>query len=521
MRILFARCLVILVLTAPLSPVLAQMDSRPVKVILFKNGLSWVEEQAKGTTGELSAQFPLHAPPLFGSLLVTSTNGRKIVSMKTVPQSTVGTSAAARLGTGQGTAVFVSADGKTQRGTLRGEILLGGSGPAMLVMEVSGGTLLVPATAVQSLELEGDAQALLSPAARQNWPLELRMDAPGDLAMSATYLTRGSGWVPEYRLEVLKDEKVRFHMDALVVNNGLELQDTEVQFATGEASFPFQWTDSPLFSPDATADGLTNQVMGVTRQPMSPQWGAGNMMVAQQRMDNDFSPYEVPAQGPTEVHESYLYGPARLTLARGERAVIPLAEASVPGRVIVYWEPGYANHVEPADAGASLALVMTNNQKFPWTTGAALVTQDGRPLGQSTIAYTSPDSEALLKVALATTVRCSLVEEQKEREERARTVNKVQYDRMVMEGEAEVTNHKAEPVVVRVRKDISGKVLASSNDGKVQQRAPNPSALVPVSTITWEVTIPAGKTMKLTYQYETFVVHGSGYDYNVGSSSLR
>ena len=237
-------------------------------------------------------------------------------------------------------------------------------------------------------------------------------------------------------------------------------------------------------------------------------------MMAQQSMDNAFA-QDVDGQDvapEAEGQESFLYGPARLTLARGERAVVPLFELDLTGQIMVVWEPGYASHLEVSSAQPWLASVVRNTGTAPWTTGAALVTQDGRPLGQGTLSYTSKGSEAVVKVALATSVRCSLKEDQIERVEKAKTMGRTHYDKVTMQGTMEVTSTRKDVVTLRIRKDVLGKVLETSDSGKVTEKTQVPGSLVPNSTINWERQIPAdGKTLSITYRYETYVVTGSNY----------
>jgi len=426
---------------------------------------------------------------------------------------------------------------------------------AIIQMGEDGGKRIVRLSDIRSVRFHpgegGRANAVRLELPKKNEERRLEFRLRGDasalrkpVVVGTAYIQRGLRWIPEYRIE-LKDGKAHIRLQATIVNELADLQDVKANLVVGVPSFLMQGELSPLALREV---GLR---LGRYFQPPSRGGGGGssapylsNAMMSQVAMPAREA-RGVEAGGPdigadAGVEDLFVFPLDRLTLKQGECASLRLIETTVGYQDLYAWDipPApprelwrhFGNQQRRQLAEGMLAakvrhvIEMKNTGKAPWTTGPAMIFKDGVPLAQQLLTYTSVGNTCELPVTVATDVNGS-----REDAETARTpnitINDDRYTRINMKGKLRVKNFKDREIRLRVTRAVFGEVQRASDGGKI--RAANAieeaaagqeywpgwwswnwpwwwAAVNPISEVTWETRVPAGKTVEFEISWEYY-----------------
>ena len=505
------RWLLIAALSLLLAPVARadHFDSTPTTVVVYKNGLAWVHEEGRGETQNEWVSTRIHGRPVVGTLRLSGKGGTDVLEVQAVPgpADEAYRTLMALTAKLKGQKVVIT----TAKGSVGGKLLgvpqqaLGGV-EQMVALGLESGTIMIPLNKI--LQVSSKVTTASLPASKRTGDAELRLRLSlkeGKYHITSSYMTQFLGWLPTYQLDV-DGNNGQLQLDAVVANDGLDLAGAEVQFATGEGTFPLRFTQSPLVDSGTQPQWVMQQVLDGVRGGMSnldnnnPAFNVMNRMPAQQMIT--MGGIEAPRSSGEETH---LYGPVRLTLKKGERASLPLGNGSVPAKFVYYYKAPQEVSNAPDQNTVWLAAQFTNTLGFPLTTGPILVTRKGRPVGQGFVTYTHEKGEALVPVSIASSVLASAAEQELDRDSSALTFRGAKYDRAVIKGTIAVENLQDRTVTVRVEKPVSGKVKKVSDDGKSTARMQSAYDPNPTSQVIWNLELKAGKKHELTYQYNLYV----------------
>jgi hypothetical protein len=487
-------------------------ESTPTTIVVYKNGLAWVQEEGRGDTQNEWVSTRIHGQPVVGTLRLTGKGDLDILEVQAIPGPADQTyrTLTALTEEFKGKRIFV----KTAEGERSG-ILLGvpaqalGGGEQMVALGVKDGTLMIPLNKI--LQVESDVSTANLPESKRTGDAELRLRLSrkeGEYHITSSYMTQFLGWLPTYQLDIIGEEG-QLQLDAVVANDGLDLAGATVQFATGEGTFPLRYTQSPLVEQGTQPQWVMQQVMDGVRGGLNnldnnnPAYNMMNSVPAQQMvglggmgdMDGALSSGE----------ETHLYGPVSLTLKKGERASIPMGKGKVPAKFVYYYKAPLSVSNAPEQNTVWLAAQFTNKLKFPLTTGPILVSRKGRPVGQGFVTYTHEKGEALVPVSIASSVLASAAEQELDRDNSALTFRGAKYDKAVIKGTIAIENLQDKSVTVRIEKPVSGKVKKISDDGKSTARMQSAYDPNPTSKVVWTLELKPGKKQELTYHYDLYV----------------
>jgi hypothetical protein len=351
------------------------------------------------------------------------------------------------------------------------------------------------------------------------------------------YLQKGLRWIPNYRVELMDGGKARIALNAELVNDLADFTDADLKLVVGVPNFLMKDTLSPLalreaglqlssyLNPPAAGgrvNAFANQLMSQAAMPV------GEMSA------NAPEGPSVPDEGQRE--DLFIFKKAGISMRKGDRALVPILEAEAPYEDIYAWEippvpPKEAwQNIGRGDQQNTLSALtgtqamhkvrLTNTGTTPWNTAPASLFKNGTPLAQQLLAYTSPKNDAEVTVTTATDLNTKRSETETGRQANIR-INTTDYTRVAMKGSLTVTNFKDKPVTVKIVRKVVGEARNATGGGKVvQSNALEDTALGlgfypwytwnwpwwlwsvnPVSVVTWEVEIPAGKPATVEYEY--------------------
>jgi hypothetical protein len=399
----------------------------------------------------------------------------------------------------------------------------------LVIEEASGETMLIPRQALQSLTFL-EAPVRTKSVGRTEARLLARVtgaDGPaaGAVPVEMSYMRKGISWMPSYGLALLPEGKARIRLDATLINDAVDLTGGTVGFIVGVPSFLLQDMLSPVsvrmawegLSPyfghgvEGYAPMMTQQMsnVAVTRSGEERGWDA-----------SEPNPVDAAAQA-GEKEDLYVYTVPDVTLPKGSRGLFRVFESEVPYEDVYLLtiddDPAtqsrqMAERIEDPDLVRALqrpkvwhAVRLTNTTNAPWTTGAAATTREGLPIGQALMPFTTPGDTVDVKLTVAPTIVASREENEAARELNALSVNGHQWHRVKLTGQIRLENHGGKDARVIVHRKINGRFLEAGAGGNAYTIATSAYSVNPLSEAAWDVTVVAGGSLELPFQYEVYV----------------
>ena len=151
------------------------------------------------------------------------------------------------------------------------------------------------------------------------------------------------------------------------------------------------------------------------------------------------------------------------------------------------------------------ALRFANPFKFPMTTAAAVVMEEGRFRGQSLSQWVNPGQTTCLRITRALSVRAESSEVEEEGQREIVWIGGNDYQRTRVKGRLILHNYRGKEVTMNIRCEFSGKMLEADENPKATLRTEGVSSVNPRRELQWDIKIPAGGEKELTYRYEVLV----------------
>jgi len=337
-----------------------------------------------------------------------------------------------------------------------------------------------PATRVGREEIRHALSLDLVRAAAGEAPRSLR---EGTAEVGLMYVQRGLRWIPSYRVELDGRGQARVALQATLVNDLVDLDDVAVNLVVGVPTFALRDVADPIGMEQAAA--RLAQAVDLRNDNRFGNF-LSNSMMSQVAGDGGGAPVAAtePAVG-EKTEDLYVFRLERVSLRKGQRQVVPVAEATLPYRDFFKLEIPFvppADVVQRLDArqGAELARLaaepkavhtirLSNTAAAPLTTAPALVMKEGRVLAQGMLTYTSPGAEADLAVTTAVDIRVDKEERETRRVPNAANWNGDQLARIDLDGFVTVTNRRGAPVEIEVVRHVMGNVTKADAEATVER----------------------------------------------------
>jgi hypothetical protein len=421
------------------------------------------------------------------------------------------------------------------------------AGGQFVVLEVEGGTAaarrrtIVPVADVRAIggpELATQTARVEQVTTRhKRLTFDLGADAAGrEVELHIVYFTPGLRWIPTYRLDGALEDQGRLALQSEILNELEDLDDAALELVVGVPNFRFGDVISPLSLERVMRDVLSQAAPQLMGQQNSNVFS--NAMFSQRA-----SEFRQPAQDAggsgldiakelafTGEQDLFVYEVGRISIPRGARTTVPLWSSEVALRHVYTMDvnvvrdlaPGTAARVS-GDRESPLRLAkndvwhqleLRNPGQVPWTTGAALVTKDGLPLGQDLLTYTPVGGATMLPITVAVDVRGDYDEREVARENAGIRWDGNQYARVVKRGTVKVTNYRRQAVDLRVAVGLGGKVLATEGDPEVVardfratdwQNVRQDARLNNHSDVTWTFRLEPGASREVWLEVEMIV----------------
>jgi hypothetical protein len=363
------------------------------------------------------------------------------------------------------------------------------------------------------------------------------------------YLQRGLRWIPGYKIDIDGQGKAMLKLEATLVNELTDLHDATAHLVIGVPSFAFQHEVDPIslqqsvanlssrFRRDAgTAFAFSNAIMSQVSMPAP----ANNNRPAENTRTMDLGP---EIAGGRKSEDLYMFTVEHLSLRKGERMVMPIAEYELPYSDIYALDVPFTPPPEVMQnignsqrAGLARAFAapkvkhkirISNKSKQPLTTAPAMILKDGRILAQGMMTYTPAGGEVDIELTTSVDIAVEKSDKETKRTPNAINWNGHNYARIDLEGKITLTNYKKESVEVEITRYVLGNVDTVGQNGENEMLNPfEDNSFLPdgavsnwwrsyywpwwwyrfngIGKITWTTKLEPGKPADHTYDWHYF-----------------
>lgn len=334
-----------------------------------------------------------------------------------------------------------------------------------------------------------------------------------ELQLSETSLQPNIMWIPSYYLSLKDNNSARLEMKSLVENYSPEnFDNSNVELIVGMP----QLYAGNMMDP-ATTNGLFGQGNGSAMYDMQPQAMFKNTFNARgsraEAMSARVDGLDVAEQFGivSETGDDlFIYKLGTISLNKNTKASFPVFAQNINYKDLHECEIQditnfeYSKFIPPNENLHDVfhSIELTNTTNYPFTSGTVFVTdKDGRFTAQDNLKYVPKNGKGIIRLAKDINVSVKNTEEEIERSENVRKVNKMSLNKVKIRGTVTINNYDEKTMTITVKKRVNGFVV-SSGDGKVtkggQQFGNNPN-----SVITWEIAVPEAGKKEIVYEYET------------------
>lgn len=381
----------------------------------------------------------------------------------------------------------------------------------LMIIETARGERAVPRNTVTRLEsVDGPLRDRIE-RTHEAWTLRVTLDphGAGPSPLVVSYLAGGAAWVPSYAVDISDPKQARLTAKAEVFSEDEDLEDTDVQFVTGFPNLGFRGITSPIAMQGDLAQFLT-ALYGTSERAASSLPLNGRNFAQLELLSVEAGPSSArlsqlakldagaPAAGETR-EDLFFYDRKGVTLRRGERAYYPLFTVSVPYEHVYEW---------PASERAAVvwhSVRLSNETAVPWTGAPAVTMSDNHLLGQDALPFTAAGARGTLRITQALDLSAESGEIEKARDRDVKTVEGYRHDRVTLQGELRVSNHKKERVTVEITKLLSGEMVEAPASAEVVTVGEGLNATNPTQRLLVKLEVAPGATATARYVYKTYL----------------
>jgi hypothetical protein len=330
-----------------------------------------------------------------------------------------------------------------------------------------------------------------------------------------TYLTKGLAWLPAYQVDLSNPTTLKIRQNAVVRNEADDLNDTEIQLISGYPNVRFGGVDSPLWP----GTGLAAFFQQVNQSASASGGLTSNGIVSQQAVF-----LNAPARGESQQlpdvaergnasDDIHYEGIGRHSLKSGDSMSLDIASAESPYERVVEWVVADARDRNgryqrasgdtPArDEAPWDAVRFSNPFRFPMTTAAAIVMENGKFRGQSLSEWVNPGQRTTLHITRALSVRTESSENEEEGQRQIEGIGGNDYQSTKVKGHLVMRNYRGTDVTLTLRCEFSGELIEADGNPEKSLRSDGISGVNQQRQLDWTIRLRPGEEKTLNYRYQ-------------------
>lgn len=404
----------------------------------------------------------------------------------------------------------------------------------IVLLKTADGTKAMPINRIQDVTFIETPKVTLAEEEFRNL-MTLRLDWGAEAhketaQVGLVYLQRGIRWIPSYKVTLDGEGNAVVKLQATIINELADLNNVTANLVIGVPSFAFKETVDPISLQNSVArlseyfrqdSNFSNAIM--TQMMNTPA-------LQSRRTNNIDGTIDLGPQvkGANKSEDMFVFNIDHLSLRKGQRIVMPIAEFSLKYNDVYTLDIPFApppelrrnlNSEQRREMARLLAqpkvmhkIRLQNNSEYPLTTAPSLIFLRDRILAQGMMTYTAIGAKGDLKITTAVDIQVKKTDFETTRTAKALRHNHNDYFRVDQRGIITLTNYRSNTVDVEVSRSILGNLDSADNDGKIIKGIMSNRHNWPnwwyyfnsAGKVKWRIKLDAGKNIKLGYGWHYF-----------------
>ena len=366
------------------------------------------------------------------------------------------------------------------------------------------------------------------------------------------YLQKGIRWIPSYKVTIDGKGSALVKLQATLINDMIDFEDASVNLVVGVPTFAFKDTLDPIALQQVAAqlsqylqsnqlDNHNGALAYNFSNAIMSQQGGNRLSESRAPAETGNSDTEGDMADSTQNEDLFVFNAGHVTLRKGERMVVPIAEFTIPYKDIFTLELPFApppemdrnsNNPQQLELARLMKspkvthkIRLLNQSHYPLTTAPALILRGDRVLSQGMMTYTAMGASSDLAITTAVNISARKSDTETGRVPNAIEQDGNRYARVDLAGKITLTNHRAQSSELEVTRFVLGNAGSADHEGKVEkinafeeadQGVSHPywwnsygwpgwwSNINGVGRITWKLKLDPGQTVDLGYKWNYY-----------------
>lgn len=365
----------------------------------------------------------------------------------------------------------------------------------IVLLKAAEGIRAVPVNQIQQVTfLDNPSDSVMRKESKDTMALHLDWNGQkpaAEATVGMAYVQLGIRWIPNYRVEIDGNGKAVLKLQGTIINELADLDDVKTHLVIGVPNFAFKDVLDPISFQEAVT-----QLSSHFRTDNRTAYAFSNAIMSQQAAYN-YEQRSIPMpgqngidlgpelEGTGKAEDLFVFTLDHVTLKKGQRMVLPIAEFTLSYEDVYTVDIGFAPPLEMrrnfnSDQQLQLARLfhkpnaihkirLDNTSEYPLTTAPATIFKDGRILAQGMMTYTAIGNKGDLELTTAVNIGVQKADEQTNMTPNAVNWNGSNYSKIDMQGNIKLTNFGDKTVSIEVHRTILGNMDEAANDGTVKQ----------------------------------------------------
>ena len=415
----------------------------------------------------------------------------------------------------------------------------------VFLLKTREGVKALPVSQIQNITfLEKPTHSITRKETKET--MTLKLDRKSDTAqIGMAYIQKGLRWIPSYRVEIDGEGNAVIKLQGTIINELADMENVSAHLVIGVPRFAFKDTPDPISFQETIA-----QLSGHFRPDSQTAYAFSNAIMSQRARFTEVRDRQAENEidlgpeltGMKTNEDLFVFTLDHITLKKGQRMVVPIAEYTLPYEDVYTVDINFApplemrrnfntnQHLELARLfhapKAMHKIRLTNKSEYPLTTAPATIFKDGRVLAQGMMTYTSIGGTGDLEITTAVNIKVKKSDKQTATTPNAVKWNGDFYTKVDMTGAVELTNYSDKTVTIHVKRSVLGNMDEASHDGTVKQLGHGYDGFafedgVPfwwnwcnwpwwwyhfnsIGQVNWEIELDAKEDIKLDYNWHYY-----------------
>jgi hypothetical protein len=492
---------------------------KPIELNIFKNGTYFIQREGTVTVKDNESSIPVPPTPLLSTFWLTCEKGAKVEQIRfftdTLKRERLVNGIPELLNQNIGKSItlnymLTSEEVRTVSGKLLSYDMKSG---LMKMQKADGSFVVMNAVYVKEILFSQSPEMKLKADSIVRRGFVRFNKNSGSVTLRMTYMQTGIQWTPLYNIKVLNDNELQLELKA-TIENFMEddIKNTNLVLTVGSPNFYYGTQLDPIatsYISSLTAGLLSTNTASYAydnfQMISETESGAGY---------GDFNNYSSYNTSGTKSNDLYFYKCGAVDLPKNSKTTVMIFSKNVPykdiyevsiGDGVNYQSNRYVVQTDNSRQTVYHSYRLTNTTNQPFTTGPVFVLDENlMPLAQDQLKYTAVNGENSVQLARSSDVIVKYNEEEINREDNYKTINKRKYTKVTIKGEITIENLQAKDINLKVDKTVNADIVKSSDNG-LYKKIGSYYGVNPVSEIKWDLNIKAGDKKTLTYTYEVLI----------------